>query len=131
MAHANLHMAAGMAVATAVMVWPVVTAWRSEAPLARPVARLLLSSYVLGLWALIPNLATSAGFSPSIHRAGWANVFLGHAWIDERNDGGLLIGELVMVAIFAFHYGVLVLALARARRLRDAATAGAARRDDR
>lgn len=120
MAHANLHMAAGMAAATAVMVWPVVSAWRREAALARPVARLLLASYALGVWALIPNLATSAGFSPSIHRAPWANIFLGHAWIDRRTDGGLLIGELVLVAIFAFHYAVLVMALARARRLRDA-----------
>lgn len=120
MAHANLHMAAGMAVATAVTAWPVVKAWWSEAAMARPVARMLLASYGLGLWALVPNLATSAGLSPSIHHAGWANIFLGHAWIDRRNDGGLLVGELVMVAIFALHYAVLVLALARARRLRDA-----------
>ena len=119
MAHANLHMAAGMAVATAVTAWPVVKAWWSEAAMARPVARMLLASYGLGLWALVPNLATSAGLSPSIHHAGWANIFLGHAWIDRRNDGGLLVGELVMVAVLVFHYAVLMAAIARARRRRD------------
>lgn len=121
MAHANLHMAAGMAAATAVMVWPVVRAWRGEAALARPVARMLLASYGLGLWALVPNLVTSAGFSPSIHNAWWANIFLGHALIDRRNDGGLLVGELVMVAVLVFHYVVLMAAIARARRRRDTA----------
>ncbi len=121
MAHANLHMAAGMAVATAVTAWPVVRAWWQRRPMAKPVARLLLASYGLGLWALMPNLVTSAGGSPAIHRAPWANIFLAHAWIDQRNDGGLLVGELLMVALFALHYAVLVLALARARRLRDAA----------
>ena len=121
MAHANLHMAAGMATATAVLVWPVVKAWRQQAPLARPVAWMLLSSYALGLWALVPNLATSAGFSPGIHNAWWANIFLGHALIDRRNDGGLLVGELLMVMVLAFHYAVLVAALARARRQRDQA----------
>jgi hypothetical protein len=121
MAHANLHMAAGMAAATAVMVWPVLKAWRAEAPLARPVAWMLLSSYALGLWAIVPNLVTSAGLPAGIHQAWWANVFLGHALIDRRNDGGLLVGELVMVAVLAFHYATLVAAMARARKRRDAA----------
>jgi hypothetical protein len=120
MAHANLHMAAGMAAATAVMVWPVVQAWRRDEPMARPVGRMLLASYALGLWALVPNLATSAGLPAGIHHAWWANVFLGHALIDRKNDGGLLIGELVMVAVLAFHYALLVVAIARARRRRDA-----------
>ncbi len=121
MAHANLHMAAGMAAATAVMAWPVVRAWHRQAAMARPVAWMLLSSYALGLWAIVPSLATSAGLPAGIHHAWWANIFLGHALIDRRNDGGLLVGELVMVAVLAFHYAVLVAALARARKRRDAA----------
>lgn len=121
MAHANLHMAAGMAAATAVMVWPVVRAWHRQTAMARPVAWMLLSSYALGLWAIVPNLATSAGLPAGIHNAWWANIFLGHALIDRRNDAGLLVGELVMVAVLAFHYTVLVAALARARKRRDAA----------
>lgn len=115
MAHANLHMAAGMAAATAVTLWPVLSAWRRRAPIARPVGRMLLASYALGAWALVPNLLTSLGLPGSVHRAWWANVFLGHAAIDLRNDGGLLVGELVIVAIVALHFAVLVLGIWRAR----------------
>lgn len=115
MAHANLHMAVGMAAATAVTMWPVLTALRTRAALARPVARMLLSSYALGAWAVMPNFLTSAGMSASVHRRPWANLFVGHAFIDAHNDGGLLVGELVMIAILALHFGLLVLGVGRAR----------------
>lgn len=115
MAHANFHMAAGLALATAATAWPVVRAWRQRLALARPIARMLLASYALGAWAVVPNLLTSLGLSAAVHRAPWANVFVGHAAIDLRYDGGLLVGELLMVAVFASHFAVLVAAIARAR----------------
>jgi hypothetical protein len=113
MAHANLHMAAGMALGTAVTLYPVARAWMSRAPLARPVGRMLLAAYALGIWALVPNLVSAAGGPASIHHAVWSNIFLGHAVIDRRKDGGLLIGELVMVAVLLFQFTVLLLALRR------------------
>lgn len=116
MAHANLHMAAGMVVGTAVTLLPVARAWLGGAPLARPVGRMLVAAYVVGVWALIPNLVTAAGGPAGIHEAVWANVFVGHAVIDRREGGGLLIGEAVMVAMLAFQYAVLVLALVTAAR---------------
>ena len=39
-----------------------------------------------------------------------------HALIDRRNGGGLLVGELAMVAVLAFQFGVLLLALVRTPR---------------
>lgn len=116
MAHANLHMAAGMAVATAVTGWPLARAWVTGAAVAQPLGRMLLASYALGVWALLPNLLTSAGMSPAIHHVWWANLFVGHAAIDRRVPGGLLIGELILVAILVLHYALLVAAIARARR---------------
>lgn len=115
MAHANFHMAAGLALATAATAWPVLRAWRLRLALARPLARMLLASYALGAWAVMPNLLTSLGLSPQVHRAPWANVFVGHAVIDLRYDGGLLVGELLMVAVFAAHFAALVAAIGRAR----------------
>ena len=120
MAHANLHMAAGMALGTALTMYPVARAWVTRAPLARPVGRMLLAAYGLGIWALIPNLISAAGGPASIHHAFWSNIFLGHALIDRRKDGGLLIGELVMVAVLFFQFSVLLLALRRTPRARDA-----------
>ncbi|MEZ4359972.1 MAG: hypothetical protein R3B48_07325 [Kofleriaceae bacterium] len=116
MAHANLHVAAGLALATALTSWPVARAWLAGAPLARPLGRLLLVSYALGAWAVMPNLATRLGADPAIHHAPWANVFVGHALIDARTRGGLLIGELAIVAILVLHYAAIVAALARAER---------------
>ncbi len=116
MAHANLHMAAGMALGTAAMVLPVARAWLSRAPMARPIGRMLVAAYALGVWALVPNLITAAGGPAGIHHTPVANVFIGHALIDRRTGGGLLIGELVMVAILAFQFTILVMALTRVRR---------------
>lgn len=116
MAHANLHMAAGMALGTALTLIPVARATLTGAPLARPVGRMLLAAYVLGVWALVPNLVTAAGGPGGIHSAVWANLFVGHAIIDRKKDGGLLIGELVMVAVLVFQYALLIFAILRARR---------------
>ncbi len=116
MAHANLHMAAGMAVGTALTVWPVARAWFARAPLARPVGRMLVAAYALGVWALVPNLVSAAGGPTALHRGPWANVFVGHGAIDARTHGGLLIGEAVMVALLGVQYALLVAALVRAGR---------------
>lgn len=115
MAHANLHMAMGMALGTAVTVLPVARAWLARAPLARPVGRMLVAAYALGVWALVPNLVTSVGGPAAIHHNPVANIFVGHALVDRREGGGLLIGEVAMVAILVFQFAVLVAAIARAR----------------
>lgn len=115
MAHANFHMAAGMAIGTAVTILPVARAWFARSPLARPVGRMIVAAYVLGVWALVPNLVTAAGGPGGIHHHLVSNVFIGHALIDRREDGGLLIGELGMVAVLVFQFALLVVAIARAK----------------
>ena len=115
MAHANLHMALGMAVGTAATLAPVARAWLAGAPMARPVGRMLVAAYALGVWALVPNLVTSAGGPPGIHHAAWANLFVGHALVDRKDQGGLLVGELVLVALLVSQYVLILLAILRAR----------------
>jgi hypothetical protein len=109
-------MAAGMALGTALTLLPVARATLTRAPLARPLGRMLLAAYALGIWALVPNLITAAGGPGGIHTAVWANLFVFHAAIDRKKAGGLLIGELVMVAILVFQYALLIFALHRTRR---------------
>jgi hypothetical protein len=116
MAHANLHMAVGMTAGVALTIAPVARAFLARAPLARPLGRMLVVTYALGVWALVPNLVTAAGGPPQVHHAGWANIFLAHPLIDARKHGGLLIGELVMVAILVLQYGLLITALSRRSR---------------
>jgi hypothetical protein len=116
MAHATFHMAAGMAVATSVTLIPLARAFVQARPLARPLGRMLLAAYGLGLWALAPSFLTLAGAPLTVHHAWWANVFVAHAAIADRVRGGLLLGQVGLVAIFSFHYAVLVAAVAVAQR---------------
>lgn len=115
MAHANLHLATGLAVGAAVMIPPLVRALVARRPLARPIGRMWLAALAVGAWALVPNLVSAAGVTSSLHRAWWADVFVGHRAIDQRINGGLLIGELLLVAQLVGHYLLLLLALARRR----------------
>jgi hypothetical protein len=115
MAHANLHIAAGIAAGTAATAWPVLRAWSGGRPLARPIGRLLVASYALGLWAVVPAALTTLGAPAAVHHAWWADAFLLHAQIDRRIEHGLLIGELAIAAAFVAHYLLLLVALRRAR----------------
>jgi hypothetical protein len=116
-AHANFHIAAGIAVGTALTALPVLRAWRAEGPLARPIARLLLVSYGLAFWAVVPTALTTLGAPAAVHHAWWADLFLLHARIDWRVEQGLLIGELAIAAAFVAHYLLVLAALRRARRV--------------
>jgi hypothetical protein len=115
-AHANLHIAAGIAVGTAATAWPVLRAWSAGHPVARPIARLLVASYALGFWAVVPAALTTLGAPAAVHHAWWADVFLLHAQIDRRIERGLLIGELAIAGAFVAHYLLVLVALRRARR---------------
>jgi len=116
MAHANFHMAVGMSVGVVATLVPVARAWLAKAPVARPVARLLVISYALGVWALVPTLVSAAGGPAGIHHARWADLFVLHASIDAREPGGLLKGELIITTLVVLQYALLVAALVRARR---------------
>jgi hypothetical protein len=116
MAHANLHLAVGLGVGAAVASLPVLRALVARTPLARPLARMWLCALAVGAWALVPNLVSALGITSGLHRVVWGDVFVFHRAIDRRIDGGLLIGELLLVAQLVVHYALLVLALARTRR---------------
>jgi hypothetical protein len=117
-AHTNLHLAEGLAVGTALTVLPLARAWLTRAPIARPLLRTVLVSAGLALWAVVPIVATTLGAPGGVHTAAWANVFLGHAAIDRRFDGGLLIGEAAIVAWLGAVYLLAVAGIVRARRRR-------------
>jgi hypothetical protein len=114
MAHSNLHMAAGMLVGTAVTAPQLIAAWRAHRPLARPIARLLIATYAVGVFALLPNLIGLAVSSPTIHDAWWADLFVLHRTIDRRTERGLLIGELVIAGCFVAQYLLILIAIRRA-----------------
>jgi hypothetical protein len=115
-AHTNLHLAEGLAIGSALTVVPLARAWLLGSPLARHLTRAVIVSSALAIWAVVPIIITSLGGPPSVHTAAWANVFLGHAAIDRRFDGGLMVGELAIVAWFGAVYLIAVAGVVRARR---------------
>lgn len=113
MAHANLHLAVGLGVGAAALALPVARALWARRPVARPLGRMWLAALAVGGWALVPNLVSAAGLTSGLHHAWWGDVFVFHRAIDRRVEGGLLIGELLLVAQLVAHYVILVVALAR------------------
>jgi hypothetical protein len=115
-AHVNLHIAEGLGLGAAIGAVPIVRAWLADRPLAMPILRLAVLSFALAAWAIVPQILTTLGGPASVHTAGWANVFLGHAIIDRRLGGGLLIGEVLIAAWLVGLYVLILLAIRRARR---------------
>ena len=116
MAHVNLHLAEGLGLGAAIGAVPIARAWLAERPLSGPILRAALLSFALAAWACVPQALTTLGAPASVHTAGWANVFLGHAAIDRRLQGGLLIGEAVIAAWLVGLYLLILLGIWRARR---------------
>lgn len=116
MAHVNLHVAEGLVIGGALGAIGVARAWLADRPLSGPILRMALLSFALAVWAIVPQILTTLGSPPAVHRAAWANLFLGHAFLDARTDGGLLIGELVIAAYLVALYALILLAIRRATR---------------
>jgi hypothetical protein len=119
MAHVNFHIAEGLGLGAALGLVPLARAWLADRPLSTPILQAALLSFALAAWAIVPQVLTTLGAPASVHTATWANLFLGHALIDRRIDGGLLIGEVLIAAWLVGLYLLILVALVRARRSRD------------
>lgn len=116
MAHVNFHIAEGLGLGATLGAVPLVRAWLADRPLSTPILRLALLSFALAAWAIVPQVLTTLGAPASVHTSSWANLFLGHAIIDRRLGGGLLIGEVLIATWLVCLYLLILLALRRARR---------------
>ena len=112
MADSILHFAVGMTLGTALALWPVARVWKSGVRLAEPFAWLLLLSYSLGLWAVVPNLLGRLGCPQGFCSGWWMNIFVLHPIIDAAHPGGMLAGALLTLACFGLQYCLLVAAVA-------------------
>ena len=115
MAHVNFHIAEGLGLGAALGIIPLARAWLADRPLSPPILRLALLSFALAAWAIVPQVLTTLGAPASVHTASWANLFLGHAIVDRRIDGGLLIGEVLIAAWLVGLYLLILVSLRRAR----------------
>ena len=120
MAHVNLHLAEGLALGSMIGIVPLARAWIAERPVSGPILRAALLAFACATWAIVPQILTTLGAPSTVHTAGWANVFFGHARLDRRfGDGGLLIGEVGIAVFLVGLYLVVLAACWRARRLQS------------
>lgn len=127
MAHSSFHFAIGLLLGTAIAGFPVLITlfrlWRGiqtrqSIDLTRLTKRMLLISYGLAIMAVIPNLLRSIGCPEQICSNIVMNIFVLHPLINSIKHGGMLIGELLIIAVFFFQYTMLIATIICMRNIR-------------
>ena len=111
MAHTALHFSLGLAIGTIIPAPSVFKQFMRTGRKSGPLRLWLLASYALGTFATVPNILRSLGVPEIVCSGWWMNLFLFHPLIDRLENGGMLIGELILVGCFSFQYLALLLAL--------------------
>ena len=115
MAHSAIHFATG-AMIGAVMASPsVVRTFFRGKPLARAVARWLLCSNAVGLYAVVPSVLRYLGCPEHLCRSKWLSVFIFHPQLASLHLGTIW-ATAALVICFALQYAGVLTALAVALR---------------
>ncbi len=115
MADRLIHLSVGLLMGTLLFLPSVFRRW-SSGRLASAIARLLVASFVMGVFAVIPNILRFLGCPDGFCSGWWMNIFLFHSLLDRVRPGGLLVGGVLVVVCFALQYGLLLLAIVHVRR---------------
>jgi hypothetical protein len=116
-AHVFLHFGVGMLLGGLLGLKPLLERWYLRRPLHPGFAWWFAATYFGGFWAIAPSLLRMAGVPEGVRAGWWMNVFVFHPLINQiKPGGGLLIGEVLILGVFAMQYALLVLALVASRR---------------
>jgi hypothetical protein len=121
MAQSTLHFALGMTVGSLWAVPGVLLSWKKHLPLTRVIGRWLLLAYGLGLYATLPSILRRVSSGAEWATGGWTHIFLLYPLIEKLNAPSIALGELAIAACFAAQYGLILLAIHRAKGLRPIA----------
>ena len=110
-----MHFAFGLAAGTAWMAVDAIRSSLSVAPCARRMAVSLLRAYGFGILAVFPNLLRHIGFPNGLCSGWWMNVFFLNPLIDHLKRGGLLFGEIGILACWVVRYTLLLILIATHR----------------
>ena len=108
MAHSALHFAVGLAAGTAFLLPSVLAKLRTGEKAASATGRMIASSYALGLFSVVPNILRHCGIPAAFCDGWWMNLFLFNPLIDRVKHGGLLVGEISILLMFAVHYVIIL-----------------------
>lgn len=113
MAHSTLHAAFGMAAGLAVGLPALSAAWKARQPLARPLARWMILGAACATWALVPSILHFAGAPETVQGSAWMHVFFLHPAIASLHRWTGFAGPLLLIALLAAQYIVLLAAIMR------------------
>ncbi len=113
MAQSTLHFSIGMLVGSLLGAPGLWRARHSAQRIAPRFARLFAYAYGLGLFAMLPSIFRRIGMAETALHAGWMNVFLFYPLIERIEAPTIVLGELLIGALFAMHYLLLLLAIRR------------------
>jgi len=115
MAQSTLHFAFGMAIGSAWVLPRLWRAWQRSARLAKEIGRWLLLAYGLGLYATLPSILRRVTSGAEWSTGPWTNLFCFYPLIEQIHAPSIALGELAIAACFAAQYGLILLAIHRAR----------------
>jgi hypothetical protein len=118
MAHSAVHFSAGLWLGTLLHMKPYVMAWLRRARLAPVIGRMLVWSYGLAVYAVLPGILEHIGLPAAVCRGWWMNIFVFHHLLGILEKEGLIVGAAGILGGFACHYTLLMAALMVTRRRR-------------
>jgi hypothetical protein len=69
---------------------------------------MILVSYALGFFALVPALLSAAGVPETISSSFVMNLFVFYHVLNRIEGGGMLVGEIGLISIFVLHYAIVL-----------------------
>jgi hypothetical protein len=130
MAQSTLHFAFGIFIGSLATLAPVWREWRHGRPVAQRISRWCLISYAFGLYAVLPAIIRRLADDPELGRGPWWNLFLFYPLIDHLRMPSIACGELAAAVLFMLQFGVIALAIRRARAFGDSPNEGTCKPSD-
>lgn len=103
-AHPFFHFGLGMVAGSLLALKPLIGRWYHRRRLSPAFVWWFALSYGLGVFAVFPGLLRLVGVPDVICDGWWMNIFLLHPTLNQLRPGGMLIGEFLIVGIFAMQY---------------------------
>ena len=113
MLHFIIHFTSGLVLATLLYTPFIVRRIILGENTAKLIKQMIIRSYLLGIFAMAPNILKILGVPPAVYTHPLMNIFLLHPLMESslKVHGGILIGEVLFVCSSAAQYFLILFAL--------------------
>lgn len=118
MAHSSFHYAIGMTAGIIICMPLTVRRWKENKPLFHILLFQFICANFLGVWATLPVFLVKAGLSHCLLSHPSANFFFFYPVINKLASGSTYYGPVMIIALFMFHYFLVIVAIYRVKKRR-------------